>query len=132
LGALFILHSNTRADIRPCQNQKAARCVFGHYGANGTRWQKMARFSDGRRGGRKGRQLERSIEALLSAASVQRAAEIAGLSTRTAWRWMADPIVRERLTEARQQYLRHTMVRLTAAASGAVSTLLRDSGTGRK
>jgi hypothetical protein len=72
---------------------------------------------------RKNHKFERFIEGLLSSPSVESAAQSAGIGARTGWRWMRDPGVRERLADLRRQSMQHTMTRLQAAASAAVTTL---------
>jgi hypothetical protein len=75
------------------------------------------------RGGKKDRKLVEFIERLLSSPSVESAAASAGISLRTAWRWMRDPTVLERLTETRRQAMQHAMMRLQAAAGRSVDCL---------
>jgi hypothetical protein len=79
--------------------------------------------SAARRGGRKDRKLEQFVEGLLSTPTVESAAARAGISARTAWRWMQDPAVVQRLAEARRQGMQHAMTRLQAAASRSVACL---------
>jgi hypothetical protein len=79
--------------------------------------------SAARRGGRKDRKLEQFVEGLLSAPTVESAAASAGISARTAWRWMQDPAVVQHLAKARRQGMQHAMTRLQAAASRSVDCL---------
>jgi hypothetical protein len=79
--------------------------------------------SPGRRGGKKDRKLEQFIEGLLSSPNVESAAASAGIGARTAWRWMRDPTVLERLADLRRQSMQHAMTRLQAAASASVDCL---------
>jgi hypothetical protein len=66
---------------------------------------------------------ERFIMALLANPGVETAAESVGISRVTAWRWMQDPAVVQRLTGVRRQSMQHAMMRLQAAASAAVACL---------
>jgi hypothetical protein len=96
------------------------------------RWQKMAdsdRFS-APRGGKKDRKLPKFIEELLLSPSVEAAAASAGISNRTAWRWMRDPSVLERLADLRRQGMQHAMMRLQTAASAAVTCLCEVQANG--
>jgi len=61
--------------------------------------------------------------ALLANPSVEAAAESVGIGRVTAWRWMQDPAVVQRLTEVRRQSMQHAMMRLQAAASRSVDCL---------
>ena len=61
--------------------------------------------------------------ALLSSPNVETAAESVGIGRVTAWRWMQDPAVVQRLAEARRQGMQHAMTRLQAAASASVVCL---------
>jgi hypothetical protein len=83
-----------------------------------------------RRGGKKDRKLEQFIEGLLSSPNVESAAASAGISARTAWRWMRDETVRERLRETRQQRMQHAMMRLQSGASAAVTCLCELQASG--
>jgi hypothetical protein len=77
----------------------------------------------GGHGGEKGNKLHLFVTALLSHAGVPDAARAAGISVRTAWRWMRDPAVQARLREIRKDAMNAAMVRLQEAASGAVDCL---------
>jgi hypothetical protein len=73
---------------------------------------------------------ERFIMALLANPSVETAAESVGIHRVTAWRWMKDPAVVQRLTETRRQCMGHAMMRLQAAASASVTTLVEVQASG--
>ena len=74
-------------------------------------------------GGRKARQLDRFIAELLSRATVEAAAKAAGISSPTAYRWLGDPHVVQRLAEARKDAMGRAMARLQEAAPEAVDCL---------
>jgi hypothetical protein len=74
-------------------------------------------------GDKKPRLRDRFIMALLANPSVEAAAESVKISRVTAWRWMRDSTVLERLTETRRRGMQHAMMRLQTAASGAVDCL---------
>jgi hypothetical protein len=63
------------------------------------------------------------VAAMLVHSSVETAAKSVGISYITAWRWMKDPIVLEKLRMARRDAMNRTIVRLQEAASGAVDCL---------
>lgn len=73
--------------------------------------------------GRASRSDERLLAALASGASVEDAASEAGLSQRTAYRRLADPVFRTRLSSARDEVMRDALNELTASAIRAVRTL---------
>jgi len=77
----------------------------------------------GEHGSRKANKLHLFVTALLSHAGVPDAARAAGISVRTAWRWMRDPAVQARLREIRKDAMNAAMVRLQEAAAGAVDCL---------
>jgi hypothetical protein len=79
-------------------------------------------FSGGH-GGKKASKLCLFVTALLSHASVDDAAEAAGISHSTAWRWIRQPDVLARLREARRDAMNRAIARLQEAASGAVDCL---------
>jgi hypothetical protein len=81
-------------------------------------------------GGKKARQLQLFVAALLSHASVEDAARASGISPSTAWRWMRDPAVLARLREARRDAMNAAMTRLQEAAVGAVDCLCEVQRTG--
>ncbi len=67
---------------------------------------------------------EQLLLALACGATVQGAAQKAGLSERTAYRRLADPGFKRRLQELRADMVQRTAGMLTAAAGEAVKTLL--------
>jgi hypothetical protein len=69
------------------------------------------------------RKLDGFIAALLSRSSVEAAAEAADISRVTAWRWLKDPAIIQRLREARRDAMNRAIARLQEAASGAVDCL---------
>ena len=64
------------------------------------------------------------LTALAFGASVENAARKAGIGERTAYRRLADPDFRARLSQARQEAVVRTAGMLTGAAVGSVKTLV--------
>jgi hypothetical protein len=77
----------------------------------------------GREGGKRPRKLNELIAAPLSRSSVEAAPAPAGISRVTAWRWLKDPAVVQRLREARRDAMQRAIARLQDAAAGAVDCL---------
>ena len=70
------------------------------------------------------------FQALVSGCHVANAAVIAGISERTAYRRLADPVFRKRLDAARQSLRESILAKLSDAGSDAISvltTLMHDS-----
>jgi hypothetical protein len=71
----------------------------------------------------------RSEEVLLASLAagdpVERAAQVAGLSQRTAYRRLNDPGFQQRLAHARDELVREALAGLASSASDAVRTLQR-------
>jgi len=67
----------------------------------------------------------RFTTAMLNAPSVDKAATAAGVSLRTAWRWLKLPIVKVALSEALDAALADATRQTVAAMAGAVSTLVQ-------
>jgi hypothetical protein len=67
---------------------------------------------------------EALFQALACGATVENAARKAGLSPRTAYRRLAEPGFRRRLTELRNEMVERAMSMLTAASLEAVKTLV--------
>ncbi len=63
------------------------------------------------------------VGALASGLTVETAAVRAGISERTAYRRLADPVFRQQLQEARADMVRRMTGRLTVVSAKAVSTL---------
>ena len=76
-----------------------------------------------RRSDKKSRKLDQFLQALLAHSTVEAAAKAAGISRATAFRWMADPAVVQRLTEARRENMKAVMAKLRLAAGEAVDCL---------
>jgi hypothetical protein len=74
---------------------------------------------------------ERAIAALLSAGSIGKAAEAAGVSERTLRTWMATPDFAQAYRRARQQVVEHSIGLLQQASVSAVLALLRNLNCGR-
>lgn len=74
-------------------------------------------------GGSKENLVEQFLSAILAGSTVEDAAWVAGISTRTAFRWLGRPWAKERLRDARATMLRETLTRLMAARTKAVDTL---------
>jgi hypothetical protein len=64
-----------------------------------------------------------AIEALLSEPTQEKAAEKAKVSRATLARWLAEPVFRQALKEARNQLLENILTALQAASVKAVQTL---------
>ena len=69
-----------------------------------------------------GRQ-ERTIVKLLSESSVEAAAQAAGVSARTLWRWFKDPIFSAAYRRARKDAVSQAIARLQQVAGDAVEAL---------
>jgi hypothetical protein len=76
-------------------------------------------------GDKRPRLRERFIMAVLNSPSVEAAAESVGVSRTTAWRWMKDQTVLERLREARRDAWGRAMAQLQEAGPEAVEALRR-------
>src|SRR5215471_14135966 len=74
-------------------------------------------------GDKKPHKADQFVWALLSHRSVEAAADAVGISRRTAFRWMRDPTVVQKIRAARREALDHAMARLQEAATQAVDTL---------
>ena len=71
-----------------------------------------------------GRKQEAAITALLSQRTVEDAARVAGVGTRTLFRWLEVPEFREAYLQARRQVFGQASARLQQATGAAVSVLL--------
>jgi hypothetical protein len=71
-----------------------------------------------------GRKQEAAIAALLSQRSVEDAARLAGVGTRTLFRWLEMPDFRDAYLQARRQAVGQASARLQQATGAAVSVLL--------
>jgi len=65
----------------------------------------------------------KALEALLSSASVATAADRAGVSERSLWRWLAEPGFKAALVEAQRELRQAVSIALRSAALVAVETL---------
>ena len=74
-------------------------------------------------GDQKSKKLEQFLQAMLAQPSLEAAASAAGIGRATAHRWMRDPVVVQRLAEARRDVLKRVMTRLQQAAGKAVDCL---------
>lgn len=74
---------------------------------------------------------QRTILALLTESTIQRAAEVSGVNPATVWRWQKDPAFRKALREARHQAVSGAIARLQQASTEAVD-ILRELMTGRR
>ena len=63
------------------------------------------------------------LAALLSSPSIAEAARYAGISERSAARWMADPAFRERLRSAQDEIVGHSLSRLKVSINESLDTL---------
>ena len=75
-------------------------------------------------GAKFGRKKEQAIVALLSQRSVEDAARVAGVGTKTLGRWMIHPQFRQEYLEARRQVFGQATARLQQASGVAVSILM--------
>jgi hypothetical protein len=66
---------------------------------------------------------EQLLASLAAGTSIEQAARTAGISTRTAYRRLADPVFQRRLAGARDELVTEALGELAACASAAVSTL---------
>lgn len=67
----------------------------------------------------------RFVAARAAGASVPAAARAAGVSERTAYRWLEDPAVRQQIEEARADIVARAVMKLSAASTEAAETLRR-------
>jgi hypothetical protein len=74
-------------------------------------------------GGRKRRKQDEFVQALLTNKSVDAAAEAVKIGRATAFRWLRDPIIAERLREARRDAWGRAMAQLQEAGPEAVEAL---------
>ncbi len=63
------------------------------------------------------------FQALVSGCHIENAASIAGISVRTAYRRLADPVFKQQLQEARQSLRESILAKLSDAGHDAVGTL---------
>ena len=74
--------------------------------------------------GKRPQREDAALAALLSEATVDEAAEKAGISAATLYRWLDDPEFRDRYRGARRQVVEHAVSVLQQAASKAVNVLV--------
>jgi hypothetical protein len=79
-------------------------------------------FSRGH-GAKKGQKLDAFVMAMMIHKTVEAAAQAAGISAASAYRWLQDPLVIQRLAQARRDAMNRAIARLQEAASGAVDCL---------
>jgi hypothetical protein len=82
----------------------------------------MRGFSAGH-GEKKTRKLDQFIAAMLNRRTVEAAAEAVGIAASSARRWLKDPVVIQRLAEARRDAMSRAIARLQKAAIEAVDCL---------
>jgi hypothetical protein len=82
----------------------------------------MRGFSAGH-GEKKHRKLDQFIAAMMIHKTVEAAAQAVGISAASAYRWMQDPLVIQRLTEARRDSMARCMARIQANATRAADNL---------
>src|SRR5438067_6253103 len=78
------------------------------------------------KGGKRPRQAEAAISALLAVPTIAEAATRVGIAESTLRRWLADPPFKARYRDARRQVVEQAVSQLQQAASDAVSTLSRN------
>lgn len=71
----------------------------------------------------KGKQAK-GIEALLTSDTIEKAAQKAGVTRKTLYRWMKKDIFVKELNQAKRQLVQHGILRLQRATKDAVKTLL--------
>ena len=76
-------------------------------------------------GSKFGRRKEEAIAALLSQRSIEEAARVVGIATRTLLRWLLVPEFAAAYREARRAAYSQSIARLQQASAAAVSTLLK-------
>jgi hypothetical protein len=69
------------------------------------------------------RKLDAFVAAMLAHPTVEAAAAAVGIAVSTAYRWLANPLVIQRLAEARRDAMKAAMSKLQQAASEAVDCL---------
>jgi len=72
----------------------------------------------------KARMYDRGVIALMSCATVEQAASQLSITRQTLFNWLKDPEFLDKLDEARRMALGQAMIVLSAAAGGAVQTLI--------
>jgi hypothetical protein len=77
----------------------------------------------GQKGEKLSRKQEDAIVALLTAPTIQAAAEATGITYITLWRWMQIPEFKEQYREARLEAVRQAVSRLSQIGSEAVDVL---------
>src|SRR5215472_435679 len=82
----------------------------------------MRGFSAGH-GEKKHRKLDQFIAAMMIHKTVEAAAQAVGISAASAYRWLQDPLVIQRLTEARRDSMARCMGRIQANATRAADNL---------
>jgi hypothetical protein len=82
----------------------------------------MRGFSGGH-GEKKARKLDQFVAAMMSHRTVESAAASVGIAASSAHRWLKDPVVIQRLAEARRDAMNRAIARLQEAASEAVECL---------
>lgn len=75
-------------------------------------------------GAKFGRKKEEAIAALLSQRTVEDAARVVGIGSKTLWRWLQVPEFEAEYRKARRQAVRQATARLQHASGAAVSILL--------
>ena len=80
--------------------------------------------------GKRPRQEEAAISALLSEPTIERAATVAGVGESTLRRWLAEPEFKAQYRAARRQVVEAAIGRLQTASTKAVDTLERNLACG--
>jgi len=70
----------------------------------------------------KGKQAK-GIQALLSADTIDKAAELTGVTRNTLYRWLKDDFFVHELNQAKRQLVQHSILKLQQATKDAVKTL---------
>jgi hypothetical protein len=72
----------------------------------------------------KARMYDRAVIALMTAPTIEKAAEMLGVSRQSIHNWLRDPEFLDKLNETREVALGHAVILLSAAAGTAIHTLI--------
>jgi hypothetical protein len=89
----------------------------------------MRGFSAGH-GEKRSRKLDQFVVSMMSCKTVEDAAVAVGIAASTAHRWLKDPVIVQRLREARRDAMTRAIARLQEAATGAVDCLCEVQSSG--
>jgi hypothetical protein len=81
-------------------------------------------------GGKQGRQEDAALAALLACPTIEQAAEQAGISSATLYRWLHDPAFQQRYRSVRRSVVEQAITGLQQATGEAVAALRRNLTSG--